>query len=374
LAGLEEEECMADNLYLYYGNDEYLVGLNARKKVDEICPEAEQALSLETIDGSAAKIDDAVAAIDRCTAAFRTVGLFGGKKVVWFRDISFLSNKVIMKNEQVKRMLGELAKDVKAGLAPDQFLILSAPGIDKRSAFYKAVNEAGQVTEYSVSERDYEARPVALQRAATLFKREGYTIDSAALDAFIDKTGFETRQIMNEVEKMALYKRGEKTIAIEDVQTITSAAGEAIAWDFTDAVAEGRLADAIRIFRQLLFQKQTTVGLIIQIENLFHNLLRFREYMDAGWLRMNGNRIQWADDPEIDDYFSVMPDDPRKMHWFRAGKIANHAAPYSSKNLAARKKLVVDTHERMLSGGSIPHGLMVETLLARLCAPKPRRR
>ena len=364
---------MADNVYLYYGNDEYLVGLNARKKVDEICPEDEQALSLEIIDGCAAKIDDAVAAIDRGIAAFRTVGLFGGRKVVWFRDISFLSNSVIMKNEQVKRMLGELAKDIKAGLAPDQFLILSAPGIDKRSAFYKAVNEAGQVTEYSVPERDYEARPVALQRAATLFKREGYTVDSAALDAFIDKAGFETRQIMNEVEKMVLYKGGEKGITLVDVRTITSAAGEAIAWDFTDAVAEGRLGDAIRIFRQLLFQKQTAVGLIIQIESLFQNMLRFREYMEAGWLRMNGNRIQWADDPEIDDYFSVMSDDPRKMHWFRAGKIANHAAPYSSKNLAARKKLVVDTHERMLSGGSIPHELMVETLLARLCAPRRRR-
>ncbi len=365
---------MADNVYLYYGNDEYLVGLNARKKVDEICPEAEQALSLEILDGSAAKIDDATAAIDQCIAAFRTVGLFGGKKVVWFREISFFSNNVIMKNEQVKRMLGELAKDIKAGLAPDQFLILSAPGIDKRSAFYKAINEAGQVAEYSVPERDYEARPVALQRAATLFKREAYTINSAALDAFIDKTGFETRQIMNEVEKLVLYKGDVKAITIEDVQVITSAAGEAIAWDFTDAVAEGRLGDAIRIFRQLLFQKQTTVGLIIQIESLFQNMLRFREYMEAGWLRMNGNRIQWADDPEIDDYFSVMPEDPRKMHWFRAGKIANQAAPYSSKNLAARKKLVVDTHERMLSGGSIPHELMVETLLARLCAPRRRTR
>ncbi|HSR87679.1 MAG TPA: hypothetical protein VLL07_01895, partial [Pontiella sp.] len=135
---------MADNVYLFYGNDEYLVGLNARKKVDEICPEADQALSLETIDGAASSIDGAVAAIDQCIAAFRTVGLFGGRKVVWFRDISFFSNNVIMKNEQVKRLLGELAKDIKSGLAPDQFLILSAPGIDKRSAFFKAVNAAGQ--------------------------------------------------------------------------------------------------------------------------------------------------------------------------------------------------------------------------------------
>ncbi len=365
---------MADNLYLFYGNDEYLVGLNARKRVDEICPEAEQALALEVVDGSAAKIDDAVAALDQCIAAFRTVGLFGGKKVVWFRDVSFLKNAVTMKNEQVKRLLGELSSDLKAGLADDQFLIISAPGIDKRSAFYKAVKAAGEVVEYGISERDYEARPAALQRAVSLFKAEGYAIDSAAVGAFIEKTGFETRQIMNEAEKMVLYKGDDKTVVLADVQAITSASAEAITWDFSDAVAERRLGDAIRLFRQLLFQKQTSIGLIIQIESLFQNLLRFKEYSDAGWCRMNGNRIQWSSDPEIDDYFSGMADDPRKMHWYRASRLVGQAAPYTGRRLAASKRLVVDTHERMVSGGSIPHELMLETLLAKLCAPAPRRR
>lgn len=364
---------MANNVFFFYGNDEYSVGLNARKKVDEICPAAEQALSLEIILGDAGKIDDAASVIDQCLAAFRTVGLFGGKKVVWFRDVTFLSNAVIMKNERVKRLLGELTKDLKAGLSPDQFLVISAPDVDKRTAFFKALNEVCELSEYAVPERDYEALPVAIERAATLFKREGYSIDSAALDAFIDKTGFETRQIMNEVEKMVLFKGDDKTITAVDVQTITSASGEALIWDLTDAVAEGQLGDAIRLFRQLLFQKQTTVGLIIQIENLFQNLLRFREYMDAGWLRMNGNRIQWANDPQVDDYFSVMPDDPRKMHWFRASKIAQQASAHSTVRLASCKKLVVDTHERMFSEGSIPHELLVETLLARLCAPRRRR-
>ena len=364
---------MADSVYLFYGNDEYLVGLNARKRVDQICPAAEQSLSLEVIDGAAAKIDDAVAAIDQCVAAFRTVGLFGGKKVVWFRDASFFKNAVIMKNQQVKRLLGELTKDLKAGLAEDQFLIISAPGMDKRSAFYKAINDVGEVTEYAIPERDYEARPMAIKRVISLFQREGLTIDSAAVDVFVDRAGYETRQIMNEVEKMVLFKGDEKTVTLVDVQSITSSSSEAIAWDFTDAVAEGRLGEAIRIFRQLLFQKQTTIGLIIQVESLFQNLLRFKEYMDAGWLRMNGNRIQWSTDSELDEYFAGM-DDPRKMHWFRASKFANQAAPFTARGLAARKRLVVDTHERMLSGGgSIPHELMFETLLARLCAPKPRR-
>jgi DNA polymerase-3 subunit delta len=358
--------------------------------VNAVCPEAEQTLSLEAIDGSASKIDDATAAIDQCIAAFRTIGLFGGKKVVWFRDAGFLTNKVIIKNEQVKRLLGELASDIKGGLADDQFLIVSAPGIDKRSAFFKAIKEVGDVAVYDIPDRDYEARPVALKRTVSLFKREGFSIASEAADAFIEKTGFETRQIMNEVEKMVLYKgsntrseatagcngaqRNGNTVTLADVQIITSASGEAILWDFTDAVAERKLGDAIRLFRQLVFQKENPVRLIIAIEGLFQNLLRFREYMDAGWLRMNGNRIQWSSDSEIEVYFEGLADDPRKMHWFRASRLANHAAPYTARSLAARKQLVVDTHERMLSGGSIPHGLMLETMLAKLCAPKQRRR
>ena len=96
--------------------------------------------------------------------------------------------------------------------------------------------------------------------------------------------------------------------------------------------------------------------------------------MDAGWARLNGNRVQWSSDSEVEDYFSGMSDDPRKMHWFRAGKLAGQAAPYTARRLAASKELVVNTHERMLSEGTIPHELMFETLLAKLCAPAPRRR
>lgn len=351
-----------------------MVGQHAREKADALCPEAEQSLNLEIIDGQAGKIDDAVEALQRCLGAFRTVGLFGGGKVVWFRNITFLSNKVISKNEQVKRLLAELEVDLKAGLAADQMLILSASGIDKRSAFFKTLKSIAQVEEYAVPERDYEARPIALQRTKDLFKREGYSIDRAASELFVDRAGYDTRQIINEAEKMVLYKGEEKTITTADVELMTSPSNEAISWDFTDAIADRNLPQAIILFRQLLFQKQTAIGLIIQVESLYQHLLNFREYIDAGWLRMNGRKIEWGSSSEIETYFAELPDDPRKMHWFRAGKFANQASRYTTRSLAARKQRVVDTHERMLSGGSIPHELMFETLLARLCAPAAKRR
>ena len=364
---------MNEQIYFYYGNDEYLVNTHAKKQVEKLCPPAEQSLVLEVVDGGVETIDTATSAIDCCIAAFRTVGLFGGKKVVWFRNVSFLKNSVIMKNVRVKELLNSLAEDLKKGLAADQFLVVSASGADKRSAFFKALNTCGKVAEYSISERDYEARPAAVANARALFKKRGYSIDSKALETFIEKTGFETRQIINEVEKMTLYKGEEdRTISLADVQTITSSSCEAILWDFADAVADQKLGESIRLFRQLLFQKQTAVGLIIQLENKFAELLRFREFMQAGWVQMNGTRIQWNQSQEIDDYFSTMADNPRKMHWFRASKLLQQAQPYSPYGLVARKKLVLDMHERMISGGSISHELLLETLIAKLCAPRPR--
>lgn len=365
---------MTDQLHFFYGNDEYLVDTNAKKQVEKICPPAEQSLVLEIIDGSVDTIDATISAIDNCIAAFRTVGLFGGKKVVWFRNISFLKSLVIMKNARVKELLNTLAGDLKKGLAPDQFLVVSSSGVDKRSAFFKALKSAGKVEEYSIPERDYEAQPAALSRARSLFKERGYSIDPQALESFIEKTGFETRQIINEVEKMTLFKGEEdRTISLSDVQNITSTSSEAISWDFTDAVADQKLALAIRLFRQLIFQKQSAIGLIIQLENKFSDLLRFREFLQAGWVQMNGTRIQWSNNPEIDTYFSRMAEDPRKMHWFRASKLLAQAIPYSAVNLAARKKAVLDMHERMISEGSIPHDLLLETLIAKLCAPRRKK-
>ena len=96
---------------------EYLVTAHARESVDAVCPIDEQALGLEMVDGKASTIDEAVDAIDGVLAALRTIGLFGGKKVVWLRDATFLKHAVIMKNAKVKELLASLAADLKGGLS-----------------------------------------------------------------------------------------------------------------------------------------------------------------------------------------------------------------------------------------------------------------
>ncbi|MCU0858792.1 MAG: hypothetical protein MUC65_10375, partial [Pontiellaceae bacterium] len=154
---------------LIHGTDEYLVSHNARKRVDAFCPPQEQTLGLETINGEVRSVEDAVAALKTCIGALRTVGLFGGQKTVWFRDVSIFKDAVISKNSIVKELLGILSEEIKKGLPDSQNLIVSAPGVDRRSVFYKVCEAAGAVEAYDLPEQEYKKKPIIRERAEKLF-------------------------------------------------------------------------------------------------------------------------------------------------------------------------------------------------------------
>ncbi len=364
---------MIKNISLFFGNDEYLVATNAKDFVEKTCPESEQSLALEIVDGNVIKLDDVYSALDKFIAGYRTVGLFGGSKTVWLRDAVFLKNAVVMKNEKIKHLLGEISKDSKDEKYLEHNLIISTTGIDKRTAFYKSLKESAIIHEYDLPERDYEVRPIALQRATSALKDAGMALEQGAADLFVDKVGFETRQIIMEAEKLILYKGSDTEVKKTDIEEIISSSGEAIIWDFTDAIAERNLNKALKIFRQLIFQKESAVRLIISIESLYKDLLRLREYKDKGWARLNGRKIEWASDTEAENYFSSLNEDPRKMHWFRASKLLQQASRHSAKRLDACRKITLDAHEKMISSGTVPHELLLEFLIIKLCGIKKKK-
>lgn len=356
---------------LIHGTDEYLVSHHARKAVNALCPESEQTLGMETVVGDVKTIDEAVTALKTCLGALRTVGLFGGQKTVWFRDVSIFKDAVISKNETVKELLGKLADDIKKGLPDSQNLIISAPGVDRRSAFYKVCEAAGAVEAYDLPEQDYKKKPVIRERAQALFAKVPCRIGAGALDLFLEKVGTDTRQLVMEVEKLTLYIGDRKEITVEDVKAITSSSAEAIAWDFTDALGERRLDEALKILRQLIFQGEAPIGILFAVEGLYQNLMQYRAYIDQGWLRLSSgygaNAVQWSSDQEMDKLFAQLSADPREMHWFRTSKLAQQAKNYSADELNLCQKRLLKTHEQLVSSG-VPQELILEMLVIKLIA------
>jgi len=356
---------------LIHGTDEYLVSHHARKAVNALCPEAEQTLGLETVNGTVKTIDEAITALKTCLGALRTVGLFGGQKTVWLRDVSIFKDKVLPKNKEVKDLLLELAKDLKNGLPDGHHLVISTFGVDKRSAFYKTCVDVAEVEVYDLPEQDYKKRPIIRERAQKLFAKAGCRSNGGALDLFLEKVGLDTRQLVMEAEKLILYIGDRGEITVEDVKAITSSSAEAITWDFTDALGERRLDEALKVLRQILFQGESPVGVMFAIENLFQSLTQFRGYLDQSWLRMGSGygaqAVQWGSDPDMKELFDQLPTDPRKMHWFRVSKIGQQAKNYTSEELGICRKRLLETHEQLVSSG-VPQGLILEMLVIKLIA------
>ena len=354
---------------LIHGTDEYLVSHHASKAVNALCPEAEQTLGLETVNGTAKTIDEAVAAIKTCLGALRTVGLFGGQKTVWLRDVSIFKDKVLSKNKEVKDLLGELAEDLKKGLPDGHHLVISTFGVDKRSAFYKTCVAVAEVEVYDLPEQDYKKRPIIRERAQKLFAKARCRSSGGALDLFLEKVGLDTRLLVMEAEKLILYIGDRDEITVEDVKAITSSSAEAITWDFTDALGERRLNEALKILRQLLFQGEGPVGVMFAIENLFQSLSQFRGYMDQSWLRIGGGygaqAVQWSNDSDMNDLFDQLPTDPRKMHWFRVSKIGAQAKNYTGDELGICRKRLLKTHEQLVSSG-VSQQVLLEVLVIQL--------
>ena len=353
---------------LYYGGDEYLVAAHAKRRVDELCPLSERALSFELIECKGGTLQEGCASLEQCMIGLQTVGLFQKRKIVWLKDAFFLSAKHL-RSEALQEQVRRFVKLLKAGLSPDQFLIITSDQVDGRSALIKACKSVGEVVEYRVPEKSYQVEEQARQRAMELFKKAGLTVGENVLESFLARTGAETRQIVQEVNKLSVYLGKRSKVTLADIQGLVCATREAAAWDLADAVGQRQISVALQILRQLLFQRESALGLLIGIETRIRDLLLFKSCLDAGWVSLEGRepwlKLRWRDSSELEEVCSALPVDPRKIHPYRAAKLAAQAQRYTLKALVRASSDLLSTHESLISR-STPVDVVLEALLIRI--------
>lgn len=353
-------------VYLVYGTDEYLVSDAARRIVAALCPEEERVFGLEEVPGEAATIEEAVRALRQCLVAVRTVGFFGGRKTVWFRNVDFLKNTVLTGSKAVQPWLAELVALIRGGLPEGHRLLVTAPEVDGRSALVRACREAGEVQEYSVATKAYQRIGAARAQAQAFFTEAGLRLEGGALDVFLDRVGADTRIVASEVEKLRLYVGARKTVTPADVRAVASPHRVSEGWDLADAVGARDPAAALALVRQLLFQRVDWVVLMGGLEGRFRDLAVFRDCLDRGWVRMSGRQAQWRAEGEAEALLGALgARDPRSYHPYRAGRLVEQADRFTAPEIEGRRRLILETRERMVSGTTAPE-VLLEFLVLRL--------
>jgi len=356
---------MAANVHLIFG-DEYLVSKKAKTLIESLVPAESRTFGLEIIDGAVDNVDSAIGAVKQCLEAVLTVGFMGSGKVVWFRNVSFLHDSVVGRNPFVKESVERLAALIKGGIQAGSSIVISSPKVDKRYALYKACRADGDIEEFSIPDKPNKVEEQAARIACDVFGEAGLKFDEQVLDAFLVKVGTDTRQIVNEIEKIAVFLGGRKEVKVEDVEAVVSSSREMLAWDLADAFGKRDLKRSIKILKQLMFQKESAVGIIIALENRIRELMLYREAIDSGWISGGGYASWRVLPPAVERVFTDdFEKDPRKAHPYRMGLLAEQAKGFPARQLQKCRKIVMDAHEKLVSSG-VPEQTVIELALVRM--------
>lgn len=354
---------------LVCGTDEYRVAEQARTIVTAWCPPDQQDLGLETVDGAVDTIDEAVAAIQRVLDGVATVGLFGGAKVVWLREASFFSEAVPGKFELVKEAVARLTEEIKRGLMPGQRLLISASKVHRGYAFYKACTAAGAVLEFDLADKPAQLTEQAQATVRALLEREKIKATGAVIQLLVDKAGYDTRLLVQEVGKLSTYLGDRRELTTEDVRLMIAPSRESATWDLAELISQRDLAGSLRMFRQLMFQKEKPFVLLMGLEGRIRDMLALRELMDAGWLRIINptgfTSVALAEHDEARQAAQALVGPLLKGHPYRLTMLARAASSFRAADLRRWYRVVVRTHAR-LTEGAVPDELLFEAMMVNL--------
>jgi len=358
----------ASPAHLVFG-DEYPVATLAQRLVNTLCPPAEQSLGLEIVDGRVETVDESASALRRCLEALRTLGFFGGRKLVWLRDAIFLGDAKLRASDLVKPALEDLTEEVAKGLSAGQCLVVSAPSVDGRSSFFKAFKTKGSVYAMALPESTFQLENYARDWARQVFARLQLRLPEAALALFLQKTGPDSRLIAQEAEKLAVYLGDRREARVEDVEAVVSAGRENKVWDLCDAVGKRDLGLALTLLGQLFFQKENPVAIVVQLESRFRELLFFRLAQEQRWMRVSSSgrqtEVSWNESEKLEAIIAGLGRDPRRTHPFRLKLLAEQSANFSARELAEAQLQIVAAHERLVTTSLDPE-LVLEVLLSKL--------
>ncbi|MDX9868276.1 MAG: hypothetical protein RBT78_10155 [Kiritimatiellia bacterium] len=353
-------------LCLICGDDDYLVEAAARERIARFLPEADRTLGLEIIDGCRDTGDEARKAAEACMESVRTPGFFGAIKVTWLRNATFLTGGGRSAESQAaKEAVERLASWLKGGLEEGQVLVITTARILRSSVFFKLCQKQGEVEDFGGNLKSWELEKRASQRLDGLLKKAGLTLDEEAHREFLNRVGWETRLLVQEVEKLRLYIGASGRVTVEDVRTITSVGREAEAWDLLDAFGERKPAEVLKALARMDGQKGIGMMLAAMLDKRVRELLVLRAAYERKWLTAAG----WARElpPEAVEQLAALPVNDKTVSAWALKKRMPQVLAYSLQELRGARFRLLDLREKLVST-RLPERFLIETVLLRIMA------
>lgn len=247
---------------LLYGPDAGLVRERADVLAKKTVPDLADPFRVALLTGGMVN-DDAARLYDEVAAQ----ALGGGKRLVRVQHAPD-SNAVA---------LGKLLDDMPNS---DSFVIIEAGELDKKSKL-RALCEGDSPLACGIP--CYVEDGAQRQRTvADILKTEGLDISREILPLLENSLPPDRIAMRSELEKLALYVRGKKTVELADINAVLQNAGAAEMDDLINAVASGDPKRAAQLLDHLFAEQTSPVAIFRAAQRHFLRLQLARSYCDNG--------------------------------------------------------------------------------------------
>ncbi len=266
------------------GSDDFLVGRLGKERFATLSAEITDEFARETINGFAANVGEVETAVNQFRDAVQTVSMFGGRRVVWLKDVNFLADTVTGRAESTLKLVADF-QEILESVNPDETAILvTAAPIDRRRSFPKWCEKNA---DFTLVGGDGDSASEALAGVALAeAKTFGATFAPGAVELMLAKVGANTRLIVEETRKLATYAGEGATIEEAHVAELTPNVAEGDFFEAAEAFFSGDLRWTLGALHRHFFSGGDARPVISALQNRNRILLQVRALVDAGEVRV----------------------------------------------------------------------------------------
>ncbi len=157
------------------------------------------------------------------------------------------------------------------------YIVFVEREVNKRNRLYKWFNKNGCVTECGL-----QSERMLKQWIAGYVRKAGKMISVPAVERLLERVGSDMEILSNEMEKCIGYIGEKEEIDVEDVEAISSGVIVSKMFDMIDAVAMKERDKALRLYDDLLANRESPMSILHLFSRHINILLQMKECCDLG--------------------------------------------------------------------------------------------
>lgn len=274
---------MAETFTFICGDDDFLVGREAQAVYAAKTEGVEDDFSKEVVEASAQNVSEVEEVVNRFRSSVQTLSMFGDKKVVWLKSVSFLADSVTGRSEGAKKQTADL-QELLEKLDPSGVdVLVTAFPVDRRRKEFKWFQKNSDFTD--LKGMDSEESLVSMLHAEC--ERLGVSIDTRAAMALVARVNGNTRLVLEESRKLAAYlgeEGGQITEAM--ISELVPAFGEGDFFEVAEAFFSLDLGWTLDAIRRHFFNSDQARPIISTLQNRNRLMIQLRVLIDSGELSL----------------------------------------------------------------------------------------